>query len=534
MAIENRTRLSVRLFSLLTLIVFALMSVGMILYTTFSMQQVALKAQNTSMERVIEIATIERMRHIHYEAMSLGQTISQRPEIKNAYKNYLSTGKTLSLQHKLSDPLLNGHNFSSSLDLVWLRSYDLQFKLVADSSDDLSTKFQELPASIIEYLAQRKGVDRMQAYAGLWRDSMNNPLYSVVLPIGGLRPKGYIEVVINPLFNLPHIGNMIQMPIKISKRGGMILFQSKQAIDKTLFMPINYWLKGVDKQPVIQITAYADTALLESQTDKTSLQSVIFLMLLSGTLLLLSIWLLNHYLFQPLKDIISKLDEYEKDETVTIPNEGLLELHILANAFNRLLIRLHERNQEMTRLSVLDGLTGIANRRCFDAYLQQQWQHAKKVKQPLSLLLIDIDHFKLYNDYYGHQQGDVCLRQVAKIIEQTLDKEDDMAARYGGEEFTVVLPNTKKSDAKKVAERIMGKLNQYQLKHGKSPTDPCVTISIGISSCFPAQVTTDEACLIGCTDVALYQAKELGRNRYFVTGGCKKFDLEFNSSTVEV
>ena len=527
MAVTTGTRLSARLFSLLTLIVFALISVGMILYATYSMYQVALKAQFTSMERVVEVAANEQLRQMHLKAMSLAQTITQRNEFKQASKDFLTTGKKLSLQHQLNDPILNGHNFAASLELLWLRSYDLKFQLVAESITDKTIQMQELAENIIESLANRQGVERMKAYGVLWQGKNNNPFYSIVIPIGGLRTQGYLEIVINPLFNLPGIENMIKMPVKINNLTGIALFQSNQTINNERFMPVSYWLKDIDKKDILQILAYADIALLGSQTNKTTLQSVIAILLLTGVVLVLAIWLLNHYFFQPLNSLISKLDEYEKDDTITIPNKGLLELHILANAFNRLLIRLHERNQELTRLSVLDGLTGIANRRRFDEYLQQQWLSARQSKEPLSLLLIDIDHFKLYNDHYGHQQGDFCLKQVASTIEQALDKDDDMVARYGGEEFAVILPHTQKADAHKVAERIMNKLDQRQLIHGKSPTYPCITVSTGISSCFPSQVNINEACLISCTDNALYQAKENGRNCYFVTEGCKKFDVNF-------
>jgi len=128
--------------------------------------------------------------------------------------------------------------------------------------------------------------------------------------------------------------------------------------------------------------------------------------------------------------------------------------------------------------------------------------------------MIDIDHFKLYNDHYGHQQGDFCLRQVAKTIQSSLEHDDDLGARYGGEEFAVVLPNTNKKNAEHVAKRILSHLNQQQLKHGKSPTDQCVTISIGVGECYPDTMHNDKNYLIKNTDKALYNAKKKGRNCY--------------------
>jgi len=512
------TSVSVRFFNILTLIIFVAISIGIVLYATFSTHQGALKIQFESIENLIGVAVHEQIRQTHLQALSLVQTISQRKELKKAYKNYLNTGDKKLLEQQLSDPLLNGHNFALSLELFWIRSYDLEYQLVAESSAAKLSEFQELPKTIIKQLSQRQGTQRMQAYGALWHDKMANPFYSVILPIGGLRPQGYIEIVINPLFSLNIIENMLHMPIHISHQDGIVRYKSQQLIDVEKFKPVSYWLKDIDNKDIIKITAYVNIASLESETHKTNLQSVSILLILTTVLLMLAIGLLNHFLFNPLKNMVLKLDEYEKDDSVTIPNKALLELHVLGQAINRLLVRLHDRNQELSKLSLVDGLTGIANRRRFDNYIQQEWQFAIKSKQPISLLLIDIDHFKLYNDHYGHQQGDFCLRQVAQTIQEVVEKDTDLVARYGGEEFAVILPHTTKDGAKQIAERIMKKLQKYCLKHAISPTDPCVTISIGIGGCYPKNVSLDESCLVSCTDNALYRAKELGRNCYYVMG----------------
>lgn len=510
------TKISVRLFNLMTLIVFVVISMSIIFYSNYTMHQGALKVRYSNIERMIEIVTIEQIRQLHFMTQSLAQELGQRGELKQAYKSYLKTKSTSLLEQHLSDPLINGYNLAASLELLWLRSYDLNYQIIAQSSQTSSTQLQSLPENILTLLQQRKGAKKMQTYGVLWQDDMSNPYYSIVLPIGGLRPQGYLEVIINPLFNLPNIENMLQMPISLGRQDGLIRYKSKQTLGKEHFMPINYWLKGIDDNKIIEITAYANIDQLEAQSSKSNIQSVLSLLILTGFFLIVAIWLLNHFLFSPLKTMLAKLDEYETDDLVTIPDNGLQELHILAKAFNRLLVRLHQRNQDLSKLSLIDGLTGIANRRCFDDYIKQQWLYAQSSKQAISLLLIDIDHFKLYNDHYGHQQGDFCLHKVAQIIQKTVDKESDLVARYGGEEFTVVLPNTNKKDAKKIAQRIMHELHLNQLKHSESPTDPCVTISIGIGGCIPSNASIDESCLIKCTDQALYRAKEQGRNRYYL------------------
>ncbi|HEY9705460.1 MAG TPA: diguanylate cyclase, partial [Allocoleopsis sp.] len=168
-------------------------------------------------------------------------------------------------------------------------------------------------------------------------------------------------------------------------------------------------------------------------------------------------------------------------------------------------------NQELHRLATSDGLTKVANRRSFDQYLEQQWMIAKQKNQYLSLILCDIDFFKLYNDTYGHQAGDECLQKVAKTISDTVRSENDLAARYGGEEFAIILPHTKPEEAILVAERIRSVLIQLRLPHKSSKISDYITLSMGVASIIP-QDNLSSSMLIYKADQALYQAKSSGRN----------------------
>ncbi len=169
-------------------------------------------------------------------------------------------------------------------------------------------------------------------------------------------------------------------------------------------------------------------------------------------------------------------------------------------------------NQKLERLVNVDGLTGVSNRRHFDDYLAREWRRLKREQQPLSLILCDVDHFKLYNDSYGHLQGDDCLRQVAQTIAQVLNRPADLVARYGGEEFALILPNTDLSGAQEVATKVQQAIRKLKLPHKSSKTSEFVTISIGISSQIPNQEQLIED-LIRTTDRALYAAKAQGRDR---------------------
>ncbi len=176
--------------------------------------------------------------------------------------------------------------------------------------------------------------------------------------------------------------------------------------------------------------------------------------------------------------------------------------------------KLDEANRELTRLSTADGLTGIANRRRFDETLLKEWRRCARDARPIALLLIDVDFFKPFNDNYGHQVGDECLKTVARTLAGCLHRSTDLAARYGGEEFAVILPDTEEQGALAVAEALREAVHALGITHRFSAVAPVVTISIGLACTVPQR--GDESGFIRLlkrTDAALYRAKTGGRNR---------------------
>ncbi len=160
----------------------------------------------------------------------------------------------------------------------------------------------------------------------------------------------------------------------------------------------------------------------------------------------------------------------------------------------------------------IDGLTQIANRRRFDEYLLLEWGRHIRMQQPLSLLLCDVDHFKLYNDHHGDQAGDECLKSVAKSLTLCY-RAGDLVARYGGEEFAMVLPQTNRAGAVRVAERIRAAVAGTALPHAASPVCDRVTVSVGVASMTPQLHGPDARALVEAADRQLYLAKHLGRNQ---------------------
>lgn len=178
--------------------------------------------------------------------------------------------------------------------------------------------------------------------------------------------------------------------------------------------------------------------------------------------------------------------------------------------------RLAETNLELLRLVNVDSLTGLANRRHFDESLHIEWKRAARNHLPLSVMMLDIDYFKLYNDTYGHLKGDEILRKVAEIVQKSVMRPSDQASRYGGEEFVVILPETAANGAYLLAEEIRKNVEALNIPHEGSKIAACLTISIGIASVVPSGDDT-ALSLVKLADTALYKAKDGGRNRVVVS-----------------
>lgn len=188
---------------------------------------------------------------------------------------------------------------------------------------------------------------------------------------------------------------------------------------------------------------------------------------------------------------------------------GLIQIVDVSMAVRRESL-LREQAHVLLSQSLSDGLTGVGNRRYFDVCIDKEWRASKRNNKPLSLLLIDVDHFKRYNDRYGHQQGDLCLQQVATSMRNALPRSADLLFRYGGEEFCALLPEMRSADAVEVAEKLRASVQSLALPHANAPAG-IVSVSIGVAS-HNQRSQTDYGQLIQAADDALYEAKHAGRN----------------------
>lgn len=218
----------------------------------------------------------------------------------------------------------------------------------------------------------------------------------------------------------------------------------------------------------------------------------------------------------------TKILQLQKIETVSLVLalivllfEALFIFRPMIKAIEQEKNKLTTSNEELKRLSFVDGLTEVANRRYFDEFFLREWERALRDRTPISLIMIDIDYFKAYNDTYGHQAGDQCLQQVAQLLRDIVKRSTDLAARYGGEEFAVVLPNTNMTGATSIAEALRTGVEMLHIPHSGSSINDFVTISLGVSTISPEPNLSPNS-LIGFADSALYRAKQSGRNNVVV------------------
>lgn len=211
-----------------------------------------------------------------------------------------------------------------------------------------------------------------------------------------------------------------------------------------------------------------------------------------------------------LADYNYKLEQDVQQRTLDLQQE-IQERQLVEIALRQIELELTKANQELARLASIDGLTNIANRRGFDQRLTFEWRRLAREAQPLSLILFDVDYFKLYNDHYGHQLGDRCLEMIAGAVDLVMRRPADMVARYGGEEFVVILPNTNLDGALVIASKIHQAIRDLAIPHQRSLVSEFVSVSLGISCLVPTLERSPDL-LISQADQALYNAKHQGRN----------------------
>lgn len=226
----------------------------------------------------------------------------------------------------------------------------------------------------------------------------------------------------------------------------------------------------------------------------------------------------NHLLTQKIPVIFVTAEDDENSEECGL-RLGAVDYITKPFSIPSTLMRIHhhillkQQADLLESMSMVDALTHASNRRCFDCAMETEWKRAAREKKPLSLLMIDIDHFKEYNDHYGHGAGDTCLQSVAAALKAGVSRPGDLVARYGGEEFAVILPETAGQAARHIADRLCQSVRDLGLPHEHSSAGTCVTVSIGCATVDPDGDADPSQVLFAAADKMLYQAKKTGRDR---------------------
>ncbi|RUT33549.1 diguanylate cyclase [Paenibacillus zeisoli] len=290
--------------------------------------------------------------------------------------------------------------------------------------------------------------------------------------------------------------------------------EAQESYTKDSYDPIAFALHAFSKSEQAQINSYNSRIEVSGRT-------IQFVNLVMGSLatvlsLLIAVALSNSLIRRIL--LLRTNAQTVASGNLRVPDlhfKSKDELTDLANSFNAMTESLRsviDSNQLLHQLSHRDGLTGIANRRCYDESLEQAWSLSSAGSRPISLILFDIDYFKRFNDIYGHQAGDLCLKQVAEVLQEQVRESGGLAARYGGEEFAVLLPDRTSEEALQLAGLFQHTLADQHIPHKGSDISEYVTVSIGISTLTASDGEAPDDLVIEA-DKALYQAKENGRNR---------------------
>ena len=328
-------------------------------------KQTALDAQINSLSRVIEVASQEMLKNVRSHTFDLGMKLGHSSELISTVKSSVRAVNVAVdkkyLLKLLDDPFVNGFVGFSDIDLKKIRVYNLALELIGESSTGPENLDNKLADYIIAVINKRKPSDRLKAIDALWM-SAEGPLFSTLVPLGGLRPVGYLEIIVNPVFNLPDIGNITKTPVRIYSMSGEQINTNEQAISDG-HLPVEFTLHASDGTPAFRVVGYENIDELNREMRQTQTVTISVFLIFSFSTLLFALWLFNKFLFLPVSRMIADMEQITHGKLeLTVNNKGLREFHILADAFNSMTNQVRMRTNDLQRLLDLDDSALM----CFD------------------------------------------------------------------------------------------------------------------------------------------------------------------------
>jgi methyl-accepting chemotaxis protein len=324
-------------------------------------RQSALDAQMESLSRVIEVATQEMLKTVRNQAFDLGMKLGHSKKLVQAFRQAVETGQADQLISLLDDPFITGFAGFSRINLVKLRVYTPGLEYIGESSKGIDGIENRLPHYLQHIISQRDSKDRLKAVDALWLSS-KGPLLSAVVPLGGLRPAGYLEVVVDPVFNLPDIGKITQTPVSIYNMSGDKI-NADQHDHANEYLPVEYILQTSDGDPAFRIVGLEDVAILNQEMKQTQVITISGFLTLSLATLVLALWLFNRFMLSPLSIMASNMRAMARGKLdLAVNSKGLSEFHVLADAFNAMADQVRMRTNDLERLLDLDDSAIL----CFD------------------------------------------------------------------------------------------------------------------------------------------------------------------------
>lgn len=517
-------KVSTRLLVIISLLLLFAATLTAIYNSEKDHEQAIIKREEDFLRSIIDVAATQIYDQLKEDTTTIGSQLVAQSEFKQTFKEALIRldGGIESLEEVLNEPFINGYINAATVTLEALRIYDQEWKLLAQGRTKSEVNIDDYPLSeeptpIVREAAKRTGRERLRMFAGKWL-SQHDPFYSIIIPIGGLRVQGYLEIIVNPSLSLQKLGQLIGHEIDTINlvSGESILPEHLKPNQLETFHVVTHDLLSLHGKPMYTVRIFVDNAEFMANVHRNQYQAIILGGMMSLIVLLIVVSLLEALLIRPIAKLRHDIHQQTQQPSDTpVSTTGLSEFHQLAQDFNHLLRISKRQSEALESLSLTDELTQLPNRRAMKRFMATTSSNVVRNKEPISVIMMDIDYFKQFNDAYGHDGGDACLRNVARAIEDALPRTTDFVARYGGEEFVVILPDTTAGGAYQVAERIAESVRQIRIAHKQSAVADFVTLSLGLAGCASATSGCIEI-LLKQADENLYKAKELGRNRIFV------------------